>query len=802
MKFFAYRRRISLYRIFTINLTFYMVIVLFWVVLLECPAAWAALEKSSKKECAMCHVMWLNVFRTEQETLIDWEPGNVLMKDTQGIVSAEEICYSCHDGYVLDSRHIAWKGNNHTTFKKLPENAKIPEPFTLSNTDEIYCGTCHTPHSEEAAAPEGDPDASVAGPNSFLRVSNTDSAMCEACHVNAADYKRTNGHPVHTDKLRIPDTLFETGSIPAEKKDSVICQTCHAVHGAKGRNLTVMDNRGSALCMVCHEQRSVTGTLHDLRLTMPEEINIKGERMSESGPCGACHVPHNAAGYKLWARKMPPGNPASGICLSCHKENTAADPGKENKAEIKGIGQYSHPNDVDIVSKSVLELAPTAITDKLPLYAKNGARQTEGTAKTVQCFTCHNMHQWDPVSPENKGGKDAIGDASTSFLRISAGLASMLCLECHRDKRQLLSYDHNLAVTAPEAENIQGRTAAVSGPCGACHIAHNAADKKLWARDPAPDSNDPADVSALQYCIGCHGENKMAKEKPVGENDHPVNVVSRGPQIPPADRVASMLPLYNEKGSTENGDRILCRTCHNPHIWTVGDEVISASGERKNIEGDARNSFLRKVASPAPDLCVVCHEDTALLTGTDHDLFVTAPSAKNQQNRNVTESGQCGVCHAVHNSPEKRLLWVGPYGPVAEDQHSMNGLCTGCHSKEGIAGDKIPPVAMHPPGQLISNIMWADTPFFGYIKLFDADWQEVNSGDLSCSSCHSFNQWNHRLAEQGPGENIEGNADTSFLRTSSDQAVCIDCHGQRAIWRYTYYHSLEKREMLKGLRPR
>ncbi|MGA8181997.1 MAG: hypothetical protein WB792_18215, partial [Desulfobacterales bacterium] len=32
-------------------------------------AVFAALEKSSKKECALCHVMWLDVFRTDKETL-------------------------------------------------------------------------------------------------------------------------------------------------------------------------------------------------------------------------------------------------------------------------------------------------------------------------------------------------------------------------------------------------------------------------------------------------------------------------------------------------------------------------------------------------------------------------------------------------------------------------------------------------------------------------------------------------------------------------------------------------------------
>ena len=69
---------------------------------LSIPSSATAMEMSSKKDCAICHVMWLDDFRTDKKTLIEWQPGNVLMKDTQGVVSSEEICYSCHDGYVND----------------------------------------------------------------------------------------------------------------------------------------------------------------------------------------------------------------------------------------------------------------------------------------------------------------------------------------------------------------------------------------------------------------------------------------------------------------------------------------------------------------------------------------------------------------------------------------------------------------------------------------------------------------------------------------------------------------------------
>jgi predicted CXXCH cytochrome family protein len=529
---------------------------------------------------------------------------------------------------------------------------------------------------------------------------------------------------------------------------------------------------------------------------MPKETNLLGQPVSESGPCGACHVPHKSAGYQLWARKLQPGNPASQICLSCHTGVP--------ESKIKGIGRYSHTIDVSPVPKGQRKAPPTRLTDKLPVFTKRGIRQTTGS---IQCFTCHAVHQWDPNNPENRGGKNVAGDASNSFLRISSSRSSALCVECHRDKREVLSFDHNLVLTAPDAKNIRGDTAVVSGPCGACHIPHHAVDKRLWARAVSKDNG-----AGPHYCTDCHGQNGPGKEKQVGKNDHPVDVVLKGKDIPPPVRVIEILPLDNAKGGTQAGDRIMCRTCHDPHIWSADgkgtdpadvttDTSATTDAVFKKVEGDARNSFLRRVASPTPDLCIVCHEDTALLVGTDHDLFVTAPSAKNRLGETVTATGQCGVCHAVHNSGQERLLWAQAYGPVEKNQPSMNSLCTCCHSKGAVAENKIPPVATHPKGKLIDNIFTFNSKTTGYIKIFDDHWKEVNVGDLTCSSCHSFYRWDHRIRKPGPGRKVQGNADTSFLRTSSDKTVCIDCHGETAIWRYIYFHSLAKRAMLKDVRP-
>ena len=132
-----------------------------------------AADMPSKRECAICHVMWIDDFRTGKETLIEWQPGNVLMKDTQGVVSSEDICYSCHDGYVLDSRAAVWKHNQHKTFVKPTKRVAVPASLTLSNKGEIYCGTCHTPHVSGAP-----PEADLAGLTTFLRKKNIKKHYC------------------------------------------------------------------------------------------------------------------------------------------------------------------------------------------------------------------------------------------------------------------------------------------------------------------------------------------------------------------------------------------------------------------------------------------------------------------------------------------------------------------------------------------------------------------------------------------------------------------------------------------------
>ena len=345
----------------------------------------------------------------------------------------------------------------------------------------------------------------------------------------------------------------------------------------------------------------------------------------------------------------------------------------------------------------------------------------------------------------------------------------------------MITSDHNLAVTAPDEKNVQDFSPLLSGPCGVCHIPHNAVSKRLWARNLS-GHND----FVTQMCTSCHNENGAAKAKLLGENYHAVDVT--------LDKfnITTTLPLYDSEGNRTDNGKVVCITCHDPHTWDPNNPVENYP--YKNVEGDARNSFLRKANSPFSELCETCHKDKAFVDGTDHDLNITAPDAQNLLGQTVRESGQCGVCHLVHNSPNKIKLWAREYGRVRRDEDVVDALCNSCHSKGNPAEIKIPLIATHPEERLVNNILRSNRQSLDFSPIFDKKTgTEVNVGNISCPSCHNAHQWSPLRKERGTGRNLEGNATTSFLRNVSYNNICIDCHGLDAIFRYKYFHDPEER---------
>jgi len=388
----------------------------------------------------------------------------------------------------------------------------------------------------------------------------------------------------------------------------------------------------------------------------------------------------------------------------------------------------------------------------VPGHIRIPAQFPLGENKSLQCATCHTPH----ALPSG----DTTGE--TIFMRASLKDSAM-CLMCHPEKDYVKTSKHNLLYSAPGEKNLEGQTAADSGPCSACHLQHAA----------ARDLSEKKEFST-PLCFTCHSQGKIASSFQLKYNQHPLQIRAQVDGRPRA------LPLFNSNGGREAKGMMTCATCHDAHRW----DPSSDRGEiRTAVKGDRTNSFLRK---PAPQLCGECHFDKAYVEKTDHDLSVTAPASVNIIAQRPQQSGLCGVCHLVHNSKNELILWARGFGP---GNNIMERVCNSCHSRGGVAGNKVPPVYFHPREKLISNK--GKKKFF---PLFNAaTGKRVHEGNISCPSCHNAHLWNSESLSPGSGQNQEGGLADSFLRPRASFELCAECHHKDAPIKFKFFHDEKKR---------
>lgn len=782
----------------------------------------------SAKECAICHYRWIDTF------FIDGRGSELVEYQSEKVVAKPEICFTCHDGSVVDSRARVYNDLRHKINKPPPEHMKIPGIFPLDKDGNMQCATCHTAH--------GVPSEMGIEKTIFIRTSNKDSDMCRMCHADEDGGPKFGNHPVGSFEKEIPRKLITHGAIAGEGKNNIICETCHTVHGSPNESFLIESSRNSMLCLECHADKNIftpegtrnhfhvinvksekvtipaelinkgaklgnndeiicqtchkihnnkietqlllmkkdeksslcitchrdkeylADTKHNLTHSAPDEKNLEGKTVAEAGICSSCHLPHKEA------RKAGEGSDyTTQLCLSCHS--------KENIAEKVVPADYKHPVDVnpfelddpDILLKAI-GVEKEELT--LPLFNRYGVQDRDGK---ITCASCHDPHRWRADSTEGEIRKDVKGDNKTSFLRKPS---PELCRECHNNKFSVANSEHNIMKVAPEEKNYLDQTPAESGLCGVCHIVHGGQKSYLWARKIAT----PSGQVVQDLCVSCHNDTGMAKKKVINDHSHPVNI------SPSEKGLSTTLPLFDKNGKVSKEGVMACQTCHDPHRW---DPVSVSAEDHFEEEGNSQNSFLRLENSPSPELCANCHPDKAYLEKTDHDLMITAPEEKNMIDQTPAESGTCGVCHIVHNSKNKLRLWAKRFG---SGKSIMDMMCNSCHSEDGSAKNKIPPVYFHPEDQLITNVGRDMKGKINYFPLFNditGDYSSV--GNISCPSCHEVHQWDPKFHTKGAGINLEGTATNSFLRAQTYNLLCIDCHGLDALFRFKYYHDPDER---------
>ena len=734
----------------------------------------ASREVSGKRECSTCHIMWLKDFNRKDVTpLIPFEPKQVVASGKQDVSSTNKMCFSCHDGFVLDSRFV-WKSGRHTHPVGIKPSDKIIIPtsdgktiFPLNDDGKVYCGTCHTAHGVDWNQSESPV---------FLRVKNVESSMCLACHLDKSTGSDEGNHPIFKKPPNKPHRLIKAGA-KFTKDGEVICQSCHTPHAASADKILLLENKNSALCFTCHkDKKSIKATKHNIAKATPTALNKNGQTATESGICGTCHQPHDANGSMLWARHtMKTKDKSAARCMSCHRDN--------GLAKEKTTGIHTHPTMASVkklgieINKGKWINKKSVLSGKdhinLPLYNNHGHKTASGD--NVSCGSCHDPHVWSKSgqASQSEDGEFIEGDGLTSFLRIENDNKSTLCFNCHLKKKSILATKHNIF----NNKDLQKKNIIKGGVCGQCHTPHNGKDTYLRARE-----HDIKNGGFARLCKSCHKKDGMADKKLVDGHSHPVGI-----DLKKINGHTKKLPLYDEDGNKVDQDGLIdCVTCHDAHTWAPD---VSKAGDVTK-EGDASNSFLRISASHNSKLCIECHKNKKSVLGTDHDMSVTNSKAVNQHGDDVKHSGVCGQCHSVHNAKMETNLWAREPAKVAS---TIEKMCLSCHAKGQAGQSKIPPKLQHPDHVLVwsNNIRKKRITknVLPDIPVFDKSGKRAHVGIITCLSCHDPHQWQPGSKKPGDGKKHEGDAMNSFLRNkNSELIVCSACHGADSIFRYKYFH--------------
>ena len=538
-----------------------------------------------QENCSLCHI---------RESVF-FDPSFLTPEENKSF-DEERICGSCHNGSVLDSRAVLWKGAQHPA---------LPAGKGGGRT----CTVCHSPHAKGGWGV-------LAGSGVSLRKGG--SAVCAGCHT---------------------DHAVKPGSLHAGRIGDAGCPDCHAAHGGSGKAL--LREVGSALCRRCHASidpgrtgghpLDARGVRKDGEITFPgclecHPVHPSGREAARSvAACVSCH--------RFARENAGPGasHPGEETCTTCHTFHAKAGDGgrafrgKEIRAE--GLCRRCH------ASRWAADI---------------NAGRASGTHVTVAsaegreiCSRCHRMHE---------------APAGTSLLRSPKPYS---CLECH-EAQNTIREEGGIALAHPVFEKVpKGRLAAAvrekslvvgaSGEivCRTCHKVHAAvkgtpllspgtekAESCFWChpgmRGKFHGGVAPGTVIQCFECHPIHGRKISGGDpwRPLCRRCHPGTSQHQERTGNRETGRAGDLPGFDPRGRKSPFGAVTCPTCHDPH------------GEG---EGAKR---VRKPYRPNGSLCTTCHRNQDTVVRTPHDL------------RGIAGNSVCEPCHRPHGG-ESPWMW-GP----------------------------------------------------------------------------------------------------------------------------------------------
>ena len=436
-------------------------------------------------------------------------------------------------------------------------------------------------------------------------------------------------------------------------------------------------------------QAAVALSEHDM------SIIAFGNGWGGQGVCSYCHVPHSAAGARLWAASPLASVPVygasvvAGLCYTCH-DGTAAT-GANHLPSVYNALEVNHvlPDGGAIVNtdQSVTSWPWTTLTNDM------------------ECSSCHNPHD----NANNQFLRDEpYNDAPTIQVAANDATAdtSQFCNNCHQGRAKQASrngtaatLDGNHPVGSAVVDSRAYGTAGtvdmlklpynevidntVTGPdvlgghlssyatggaiCNTCHMPHGAAGSFVLAT-----TNSAAGTGYNSLCEDCHTADPSLRFN-VARATHPVNAgtgdgnTALGP-INIIDWVFTNNLTGSQQGTLGNGE-VICLSCHAPHQAEGTTPILRE--ELQNADGS---------------ICNDCH-GSAPVGGANHPAGDVAEAEITNEDGGVWPNNDglplggstgtrvvCDTCHAAHDGDPAASY-------LLRIDSTSSQLCNGCHTQ-------------------------------------------------------------------------------------------------------------------------
>ena len=415
----------------------------------------------------------------------------------------------------------------------------------------------------------------------------------------------TYDHALVTANGQLKDPATLTDRVRLDHNKQLQCTSCHDPHSNQYGQFLVQDNKGSALCVACHNVTSWQTASHHLagkswNGTGPNPWPHTTQSSVAANGCENCHAPHTAGGK---ARLLNYAE-AEQNCFACHNGNVAA-----KNVENEFNKASTHPI---FTSRGVHD--PTEDPINAPRH--------------VTCADCHNPHAsttTPAVAPNVSGALAGIKGVNLSGAVVNTITRQYeLCFRCHADSssRGPARVNRQFAQT-----NLR---LAFSAASQSSHPVISSGRNSL-----VPSLLSPYTVSSQIYCTDCHNSDQSPTANGSGPNGPHGSIYS-----PLLERQLVLGDFQGESPANYS----LCYKCHSRES-ILSDQSFRAS----NSLGQDRGHRFHIVDQQAA--CTTCHDSHSSanakhLINFNADYATPSSNGRFEYVSTGPSSGNCSVtCH-------------------------------------------------------------------------------------------------------------------------------------------------------------